>query len=441
VLVLVCGGFGAFAAFQEPTTPMGTSFKGMDMSGITAGELKERLQAWWDTRKSVAIAPYSPLLEVQPAPLTPSRLGIKPDWDATAERLQFESYTGKLLSQRIQGGEVQVAWTLGAADTQSLADFVKRNARKRQPAKVEFSEGVIVRTPEVTSFKLDSRSVASRALDAIQADASRFELPMIEEKPHVSRQALDSIKEVVSSFTTRFNLAQGNRSSNIRLAASKLNGHILMPGDTLSYNETVGRRLVTEGFKLAGVYRNGKHDVGIGGGICQVSTTLFNAAAFANLKIVERSNHSMPVPYVPVGRDATVDYGSKDLKIRNNADTPVAIVSEVNGGSVTFRVLGTKDPSLSVSLITTDHSSWSNSLKYVNDPTLPVGKTKVIEKGSIGRKCITWRIVRKDGEEIIRERIGASYYSPSARIVARGSALVAGAKPEPAPPDDDDNDQ
>src|SRR5262249_4274073 len=159
-----------------------------------------------------------------------------------------------------------------------------------------------------------------------------------------------------------------------------------------SFNGTVGRRTEKAGFQIAGVYKNGKHDFDVGGGICQVSTTLYNAALLDDLKIVERHNHSMPVAYVPLGRDATVDYGALDLEIANNSDHPIAINSEFHPGKLTFRILGKKDKSLDVKIESDGSQRWDPGTQLVSDPSLPAGKRKVIDKGSSGRQVSTYRL-------------------------------------------------
>jgi hypothetical protein len=127
----------------------------------------------------------------------------------------------------------------------------------------------------------------------------------------------------------------------------------------------------------------------------------------------------MPVPYVPLGRDATVDYGSIDLKFRNPYPFPIAVSLEVTGGTLTARILGKKDESMEVRIVVDGYSSWGNTVKYIDDPSLEPGKQVVEEKGSIGRKCTTWRIVLKDGQEVKREQIGTSTYRAWPRIVRR----------------------
>ncbi|MBA3725186.1 MAG: VanW family protein [Armatimonadetes bacterium] len=433
VLLLGGGGFAAFAAFQEPLASNGTTIDGQDLGGLTKDDLVARLDAWWGKTKARMISPRSEALTLQPKPMSLPQLGIEPDWDATLASIQFDSYPAKLLGQAKSGRAVSIVWRAEGADLAELTKFVADHARRRAPARVWFDGGAFRRTYEVTRTGLDERKVGPAVLASIEQGQETFELPLDAEPPRVPKEAVDSIKDVVSQFTTKFSRGNLNRSSNIRLAASEFDGVVMLPGDVLSYNDTVGQRTVKRGYKLAGVYANGRHDTGIGGGICQVSTTLFNAAALANLKIVSRTNHSMPVAYVPVGRDATVDFGNIDLKFENSTDNPVSVASAVAGGSITFRILGTKTPNMSVSLATTNHASWGNGVKYVTDSSVAPGRTKVIERGSAGRSCITWRIIR-DGNETRREKLVENNYRATPRIIARGPAVKPKprAKPNPA---------
>ncbi|MGI8923559.1 MAG: VanW family protein [Fimbriimonadales bacterium] len=426
VLLLGGGGFAAFAAFQEPLTSSGTTIDGQDLGGLTKVDLYARLNVWWDKTKARMIRPRSGALTQQPRPMSLHQLGIEPDLDATVASVHFDSYPAKLLGRAKSGHPITIVWRAQGADLAVLTKFVADHARRRAPARVWFEGGALQRTYEATRVGLDEGNVGPAVVAAIEQRKKTFQLPLEAEPPRVSKEAVGSIKDVVSKFTTKFNRGNLNRSSNIRLAASEFDGIVLLPGDILSYNETVGQRTVKRGYKLAGVYANGRHDTGIGGGICQVSTTLFNAAALANLKIVSRTNHSMPVAYVPLGRDATVDFGNIDLKIENSTDNPVSVTSEVVGGSITFRILGTKIPNMSVSLATTNHTSWGNGVKYVTDSSVAPGRTKVIERGSAGRSCITWRIIR-DGTETRREKLVENNYRGASRIIARGPA----AKPRP----------
>ena len=146
----------------------------------------------------------------------------------------------------------------------------------------------------------------------------------------------DKYAKTLATYTTYFDASNTNRSTNLRLAIKSINGTVLQPGDTFSFNGVVGERTAARGYKTAIVFEGGQSVPGLGGGICQVSSTLFNAALMANQKIVERHYHSATISYVPLGRDATVAYGSKDFKFRNNKSVPVKIEATYNSsGSIT----------------------------------------------------------------------------------------------------------
>ncbi len=160
--------------------------------------------------------------------------------------------------------------------------------------------------------------------------------------------------KTLASYTTSFDASNTNRSTNVRLATKAINGKIIKPGKTFSFNGTVGERTAARGYKPAIIFVGGKQESGLGGGVCQVSSTLFNAVLMSNLKIEQRYCHSAPISYVPLGRDATVAYGSKDFKFSNNLKTPVKIVTSYNSsGSITMKIkanYGTKIPKVKLSV-------------------------------------------------------------------------------------------
>jgi vancomycin resistance protein YoaR len=430
LLLLAAAGLAGFVSMQESTTPTGTTLAGMDLSGLTGEQVRARLDSWWLEKSRAVLQPSSRLVTKQPRTMTLAELGIEPDFEATMRGVPIQTYADTLLGKKVEGAPIRIVWTQRGGEFEELKAFVDANAKPRQKASVEFKGGHFTRTYEVPTFTLDIARAGGAALTAMQKQKPAFELPMATGDVRITNEAIDSINVVVKSFSTRFSAGNVNRSHNIRLAAGSLSGSVLMPGDVLSYNETVGRRTPKAGYKEAGVYANGRHEIDFGGGICQVSTTLFNAVALANLEIVSRTNHSMPVPYVPVGRDATVDYDRIDFQFKNSFDTPIAISSEVKGGTITSYVLGSKKLDVQVKMETSDHSSWGNRTEYVTDGSLRPGSTRVIERGSMGRKCTTWRIVEKDGVEISREKMFESIYRASPRIIARGPK----AKPKQAAP-------
>lgn len=144
--------------------------------------------------------------------------------------------------------------------------------------------------------------------------------------------------EVLGQFDTAFNPKNKSRSSNIARASDAINHHIVQPGETFSYNETVGPTSKKEGYKLGTIFIKGKIYEGYGGGVCQVSSTLYNAAANAGMTIVERHDHSLPVPYIETGRDAATSYGGIDFKFKNNKPYPIMINSHVDNGTISVSI-------------------------------------------------------------------------------------------------------
>lgn len=152
----------------------------------------------------------------------------------------------------------------------------------------------------------------------------------------------EAFPDLLSTYSTKYSARNTGRTTNLQLAASKINGTVLMPGETFSYNQVVGARTIAAGYKEAPIYVSGQVVDGLGGGICQITSTLYNAVLYANLQIVERSNHQFVPSYVTASRDATVVYGSIDFKFKNNREYPIKLVCSVSGGLATFQIFGLK---------------------------------------------------------------------------------------------------
>lgn len=167
-------------------------------------------------------------------------------------------------------------------------------------------------------------------------------LKKIQPQIKVSDLDADAFPDLLSTFTTKYGTGDVNRNINIALAAKSINSVVLMPGETFSYNDLIGECSTKTGYKAATIYMNGELSTGIGGGICQVSTTLYNTVLRANLEIVERRNHSLGVTYVPSGQDAMVSIGTQDFKFKNNREYPIKVVAYVGTGSVTCQIYGLK---------------------------------------------------------------------------------------------------
>lgn len=195
-----------------------------------------------------------------------------------------------------------------------------------------------------------------------------YHIPLKILYPNVTTDKLgdEAFPNELSSFSTKYS-SNANRTTNLILATNKINGTIVMPGETFSYNKTVGERTISAGYKEAAIYVNGETVDGVGGGICQIATTLYEAALYANLEIVERSNHQFVPSYIGAGLDATVVYGLTDFKFKNNRNYPIKIIASVGGGSVYFQIKGlstTDDYDVQISATSSKTATSINAVTY-----------------------------------------------------------------------------
>lgn len=405
----------------KPNTRVGI----IDVGGLAPADAAKKLRVWWETERRREISMEAPNGRSKPMTAMLAKLGVRLDDMASVNNLPMDDFWGSAARSIGQSEgdrtEFEPKLTIDPKALDAVDAYVRQSIGEPRPARVKFVDGTVIREPEVSGYSLDREAMLPAIQEALKADA-KVSLPVKEAEKTIPDEELAKIKEVVGEYSTRFPAGQASRNTNLRLASSRIDGTILMPGEVFSFNEVVGKRTVKDGYRIAGVYRNGRHDVALAGGICQVSGTLYNAVLLSNLKIKQRQNHSMPVAYLPVGRDATVDYGNIDLKFENSTDQPIAISSSFVTGKLTFRVLGTKDPTQSVKIVTQGHQSWSRGVKYVTDNSLPPGKTKIVEKGSSAHQVDTYRVVYKNGVEVSRENLGRSRYGGGVRIIARGPA-------------------
>lgn len=271
---------------------------------------------------------------------------------------------------------------------------------------------------------LDFAISMEEAKAIISNQQDEYTIPLKITYPNVTTNQIgnEAFPDLLSQFSTSFTSSGYNRSNNIILSSAKLNGLVLMPGEEFSYNQAVGQRTRAAGFREAGAYSNGKVVQEVGGGICQVSSTLYNAVLYANLEIVERTNHYFNPGYVKAGLDATVSWGGPDFRFRNNRNYPIRIVTDTSGKKLKVYIYGLKtDDDCTVVLDPRYISSVPYKTTYQNDASLATGETRVISSGSNGCKTATYKYVYdKNGTLISSECISRDTYSPHNKVVAVG---------------------
>lgn len=273
-----------------------------------------------------------------------------------------------------------------------------------------------------SSNGVDFAISVSEAKALINGQSSEYTIPLKVIYPSITTDSIgaEAFPDLLASYTTSYATSNSNRSNNIALAASKLDGTVIMPGETFSYNETIGKRTVAAGFKEAGAYSNGQVVTEVGGGICQVSSTLYNAALRVNLEIVSRKNHNFQVSYVPIGTDATVSWEQPDFKFKNNRNYAIRIKATTSNKKITIQIYGLKqDDDYEVEIELQKTGTIEYKTTYTTDTSLKKGQSKVIQKGSNGATSITYKILKKNGVVVSKEVISKDKYQPHNQVIAR----------------------
>ena len=277
--------------------------------------------------------------------------------------------------------------------------------------------------PEVEGIDFD----VEKAKEIIAAEVKdEYVIELIITQPEVTLEDIgtEAFPDRLSTFSTRYNATDKDRTTNLVLACKKLNGKVIMPGETLSYNETLGPRTYAAGYRNGKIYENGQVVDGLGGGICQISSTLYNAALMSDMEIVERRNHQFVTSYVDEGRDATVVYGLTDFKFKNTRKYPIRIVASASGGVATISIFGIKeaDREYTYSFRTETISTIPYTTKYVEDSSLTAGREVVTQNGTNGLVCKTYMTKMLNGKVVSTKLLSTDTYSAMQRIVKRGTS-------------------
>ena len=258
----------------------------------------------------------------------------------------------------------------------------------------------------------------------LSEEKEEYTIPLKITKPEKTLTDLgeEAFPDKIATYSTRYDPSNLNRSNNLSISAKKIDGTILLPGETFSYNQTVGERTIAEGYKEAGAYAGGRVVQDVGGGICQTSSTLYNAALLANLEIVDRSNHQFLTSYVSAGRDATVSWGTIDFQFKNNRTYPIKIEASAKNGVCLMSIYGIKEETEYEVVIQSDVISYiPYKTIYENDSSLEEGKEVVEQSGYKGCKSETYKILKLNGKTVSKTLLSKDTYDAMDRIIKRGT--------------------
>ncbi|MBD5461234.1 MAG: hypothetical protein HDR26_09895 [Lachnospiraceae bacterium] len=406
----------------------------MDLSGMTAMEAENAIAEYIEQLKSVELTLIAG--GGNEVSVTVGQLGIS--W-ANPEIVQEAVQLGtqgnviqrykalKDLEHKNKVFEIRLK-----ADEQAIQAFLEENCTQYDQTAVDMSlrreNGEFVIVDGQPGYALDVEAsaamVCSFLADGWGHDAAQVELDVAVMQPRGSVEELSMVKDVLGSYTTSFSTSNSSRQVNVKNGCKLIDGVTLYPGDEFSAADAAGPFTAKNGYQEAGAFLNGKVVESFGGGICQVSTTLYNAVLRAELDVTMRYNHSMIVSYVEPSEDAAIATSSgKDFKFVNNTDYPVYIEGYTTSNKeLVFNIYGveTRDASRTVEYI-------SEVLEVINPPadtiypdaSQPLGYIKT-ESAHVGYKARLWKVVRENGVEVSREQVNSSSYKMVPRSAVVG---------------------
>ncbi|HOQ24348.1 MAG TPA: VanW family protein [Bacillota bacterium] len=315
-------------------------------------------------------------------------------------------------------------------DTETLNNFFRflELQLNQEPVRARVfidRQGRVYKTSGQIGLRLNTGQLRRDIEAAFCLDQREVPLVMEEILPGLTEQEVEkwSLTNIIAMSTTDFAPDKEDRTQNLKVAANALNNILIPPGKTFSFNAVVGPRVQEYGYREAPVIINNKLVPGVGGGVCQVSSTLYNALLLAGFTEIGRKNHSLPSTYIPLGQDATVVYGHVDLTFVNTFSQPVLIATAVeSSGHLTVAVLGRAPRQETARLETVIKEKTPFSVLEVADPTLPIGERRVEEEGKFGYKVELWRLwVDAENKIIEREKVNDSIYPPVPALVKVGT--------------------
>lgn len=383
-------------------------------------------------------------------------LGVSCDWRNTVNKAYQLGKDGNPLKQlkvrkqiKLSGKEYTLPYEI-SDDT--IQDFVEERCKpfdiSMKNSKLTFKEGKpkaskdrVGHEVQVSETVEKIRESLEKALKEEQSDAMTIAAVVKDTEPKYTQEEVSKCESLLGTYSTSFASSAAPRANNVKTAAGYINGTVLYPGETFSTIKVIKDRTEENGYQAAPEYSSGNVVDGIGGGVCQVSTTLYNAVINAELEVVERSPHSMVVSYVDVSRDAAISGDYKDFKFKNNTQTPIYIAGSVQGGTLTFRIYGeeTRPENRKIKFESeTLETIQPGAPVETVDKSKPASYRSVTQSAHVGYRAKLWKIVYIDGKQTEKIELNSSSYKAEPEHIIVGAAKATpkpSAKPTKKPKD------
>jgi len=328
-----------------------------------------------------------------------------------------------IVSTSIKGIDIQLETSYDRDKIEHIAEVICQQINvEPRDAEINLKDGSIQIINEVVGKKV-KRQELIKAIEGNMLKQDTIQIPVKSIIPKITGDLLSRINGIIGNFSTSFKGSSQNRIENIKLSANAIKGTLLLPGESMSFNETTGPRREEFGYKESNVIIEGEYTPGVGGGVCQTSTTLYNALLLADVTILERYPHSIPPEYIALGKDAAVAYGYLDLKFRNDFDYPIYIDANIVGDRLYFCIYGDlKERDFAVKVESEIVEVIEPKEETIFDEGLEAGNRIIISKGRRGYKVNTYKYIIKNGQFISKELISQDYYRPQNYVYKVGGA-------------------
>lgn len=412
----------------------GVSFGPISLSGKTYDEAKKLINDYVESISSATITLNS--TEGHSTNVTAGELGIYWNDTDSLEEAILIGRDGNLVKRYKAKKDLahdKKKYPLKFSfDSEKITDIVMRQGNlynvEAQDASISRADGDFTITPGVVGQKVSVGASVSKIISDMSdfdGSAKTIDLKIIEDQPKGRTEDLEKVHDILGSYKTSFSSSSADRSGNVRNGTSLVNGRVLYPGEMFSMYEAVSPFSEENGYFLAGSYSNGMVVETFGGGICQVSSTLYNAVIRAELEVNERFNHSMIVTYVDLSSDAAISGTSKDFKFTNNTQYPIYIEGiTTSDKQVVFNIYGveTRPSNRKISFESVKTSETvPDTERIVTDGSLPLGTIQV-QSAHTGYTGELWKVVTVDGKETERVQLNKSTYHPSPKTATVGTA-------------------
>lgn len=430
ILVLVIGVFVYLdttvkGAVEEGKIIDNVECDGISLGGMTKEEAKKTVEEHISKLHKEKIKLY---VDDEEAEVSIEKLGAKPDADKTVTEAYELGRSGNIFHKYSVVKEEKHQVNIYRTYDKDIFEKQVVNATKKiitspRNASIKRKKGKFVVTKEKTGYTLKIEETFRNFKKAVEGNKTKSLLEVTKKSAKYTSKDMKRIKDVLGTYTTEYGSSPYGRKVNVANGAGKINGKVIYPGETFSVYGAVSPFTAENGYALAGSYENGQTVQTYGGGICQVSTTLYNAVIRAELKIKERHPHSMTVHYVPRSADAAIAGTYKDMKFENQYDFPIYIEGHANGSTITFTVYGEKtNPERTVEFLSeTTSVRQSTGEKIVKDPTLEKGKKVLEQAGHTGYTARLWKIVKINGKQKSKKVFNTSSYMATPSVYREGT--------------------